>query len=515
GNRVVRVDGNSPQVFSKPQGLDVGNATALLPRGGMAWVGGERGLAHVASGRATPMLAEGDRSLRGVSGIVQRENGELWLNGADGVTRIPAEEVAHALRDTTYRVHVEQFDYRDGLDGIAPQIRPLPSAVEGPDGRVWFVTASSILWIDPRFVHRNALAPPIAITALEADGRVFSTDSTVVLPRRTTAMHIRYTALSLAIPERVHFRYQLDGADESWQDGGTRREVSYTNLGPGTYRFHLSASNDDGVWNRTGVALTVVIPPTFSQTRTFTLLCLVAGGMVLWLLFQIRQRSVLHAARARFDVTLAERTRIAQELHDTLLQSFLGITLQLHGVKRLLGTRPADATVLLSRTIRDADAAVQDARLAVWDIRSPSDERKSLAQSLADVAHEAIGDSPIGVTVELRGTPRPVSRELQSVVLRVGREALINAVKHAAPRTVQLRLTFENDALRLFVHDDGLGFTPENAEQSRAGGHWGLVGMRERAASAGGTFAVESVPGEGTTVKLILPLPAGAMMTDL
>ena len=505
-SRVVQVRGDSARTFATAQGLTVGNVTALVPLGDSAWVGGEFGLAQVTRNRVTRILAEGNRPFRGVSGIVQREQGELWLNGADGITRIPVDEVAHALRDTAYRVRAELLDSRDGLDGIAPQLRPLPSAVAGSDGRIWFVSGSSIFWIDPRAVHRNTLAPPVGITALEADDHVFSADSTPMLPRGTTAVRIRYTALSLAIPERVRFRYKLDGIDKTWQDGGVRREASYANLGAGKYGFRVIASNDDGVWNEAGAVLTFVIPPTFVQTRTFAALSVISAGMLLWILFQYRQRRVVQAMRARFDVTLAERTRIAQELHDTLLQNFMGITLQLHTVERLLGARPSDAAAMLSRAIAHAQSAVREARRAVWNMRSPQLAAQSFTEALADVGRTAIGDRAIELRVDVSGTPQPLSADVENVLLRVTGEAVTNSVAHAEPSEIAIKLIYQRASIGLSVRDDGLGFSTERADCAEQSGHWGLVGMKERAAAVNGTIDIASTMGEGTIVTLVVPI---------
>lgn len=505
-DRLVKVDGDSARLFTSAHGLHVGNVTALRPGGKALWIGGELGLMHFARGRFSEMRSGGGEALRGVSGIVQRAEGELWINGADGITRIPAIELARALGDTTYHPRHERFDFRDGVDGTALQIRPLPSAVEGTDGRLWFATSSSIVWIDPRSVRRNALAPPVVIRALEAADHSFPSSDTLILPRRTRALRINYTALSLAIPERVRFRYLLVGSDKSWQDGGPRREAFYTNLGPGTYEFHVAASNEDGVWNEAGAAMAIVIPPTFMQTRWFLLLCAVAASAVVWLLIQLRHRQLTNALHARFDVTLAERTRIAQELHDTLLQSFGGITLQLHAVRKLLVSRPTEAIALLSRTIVQADATMHDARNVVSDMRSPELDALELPEALASAAREAVDGAPIALRLTTSGSRRRLPRATEIVALRVGREAVTNAIKHAAPTAIEVDLRYEPRALVLRVCDDGRGFQRDEPERARSGGHWGIVGMRERALAAGGTVEIASTPHHGTMVSLTLPL---------
>jgi hypothetical protein len=306
---------------------------------------------------------------------VETTDGDLWLNGADGVTRVSAVELRRAIRDAGYQAQAERFDFRDGMGGSAPQVRPLPSAIEGTDGRLWFSWEFGAAWVDPRRVARNVLPPPVHVRALMAGGRRYEATGGVTLPARTTALDIEYTALSLTVPEHVRFRYRLlgDNADTAWQDVGTRREAVYTNLGPGTYRFHVIAANDDGVWNTRGATLNVTIPHTFVQTRAFVALCASVAGCAAWLLLRWRHRRVADAIRARFDATVAERMRIARELHDTLLSEVAGIAMRLDAAaKRAATGRGEDASGLAA--LRDAaHRTLDNARGAVVAMRASAD----------------------------------------------------------------------------------------------------------------------------------------------
>jgi signal transduction histidine kinase/ligand-binding sensor domain-containing protein len=506
-NRLARAAGSSVRVYSAREGLDVGAVTALLVRGGRVWAGGVGGVAVLdpeRGGRFRPLRVSG-APLRGISGIVQAADGDLWLNGVAGVARVPAAELRRALRDPAHRVRVERFDLRDGLAGSAPQVRPLPSAVAGTDGRLWFTSGGGVAWIDPRRIRRNVHPPPVRILSLQAGGQEYPPARRVVLPRRTTELQVAYTAPGLAAPDRVRFRYRLLGGAAGWQDAGTRREAIYTNLGPGSYRFHVVAANEDGVWNREGATLDVVIPPTFVQTRAFLALCALAAAAALWLLARWRQQRVADRLRARYDATLAERMRIARELHDTLLQGFTGVSLHVHAARRLVESRPADAARLLARAAAAADATLLDARHGVWDMRVAELESRDLPDALAAAAAGVIDERPIQLRFVVRGERRRLAHAVEVTALRIGREAVANAVEHAGPGRVEVVLEFGPRHLRLRVRDDGSGFVPEDAEAARRSGHWGIAGMRERAARMGGTLTVESVPGS-TLVSLVLPV---------
>ena len=513
-NRLVRVEGDVSRTFTTADGLRVGNILAIQVRGQHLWIGGERGVAQLSQGRFVPLTGVDGDTFLGSSGIVETPGGELWLNGARGVTRIGAEEVRAALRDPTHRVRFERLDFHDGLDGVPSQIRPLPTAIEGSDGRLWFVTGTAVMWLDPRSVFRNLLPPPVQIQSLAAGDSTYSPGGTVSLPARTTAMQINYTALSLSVPERVHFRYQLVGSDTGWIDVGTRREAYYTNLRPGTYRFRVIAANEDGVWNEAGASMQFLIPPTFAQTPWFFALWALAAAAATWLAYRLRVRRVASAIRARFDATLAERTRIARELHDTLLQEFIGITLHLQGVRRMLPVHPNDAATALSNVLSRADTTLVEARNMVTDMRTGGTERQDLADALTEAARNAVMGTTIVVQLRVCGEPRRLPRLLELTTLRIAREAVVNAVKHAAPRRVDIVLAYMRSDLRLRVRDDGCGLSPSEANVAPNNGHWGIVGMRERATSLGGALEIAGTLGRGTVVSLSLPT-AGVHSADL
>ncbi|MEO8336525.1 MAG: two-component regulator propeller domain-containing protein [bacterium] len=508
-NRVEMVGSHSIREYGSAAGLRIGNVLAILPHGDDAWVGGELGFGVLRQGRYVAITGAGAESFRGVSGIVETANGDVWLNGADGITRLPAIELAHAAGDSSHRVAFERFDYRDGIDGTPPQVRPLPSAIAGRDGRLWFSTNTSVLWIDPASIRRNRLRPPVEILSVDAGGASHPASRALELPRRTTAVQINYTALSLSIPERVRFRYQLSGTDTTWQEAGNRRVAYYTGIAPGVHRFRVVAANEDGVWNDEGATMDIEIPPTFAQTNWFIALCALAAMVAIWMLFVIRHRQVARAIQARFAVTLEERTRIARELHDTLLQNFTGVTLQLYAVQSMLTARSHEASAGLGRAIADADVALREARYMVWDMRLPELDQYDLPDALAASARSIVAPSGIDFQLTVVGNRRRVARAVEVTAFRIGREAVVNAVRHAKARRLELTIDFAPDTLTLGVRDDGCGFSEADADYARTAGHWGLAGMRERAAEMNGRFTIDSPEDGGTLVAVVLPLDGG------
>jgi signal transduction histidine kinase len=333
------------------------------------------------------------------------------------VTRVPAAELRRALGDPAYRVRAERFDYRDGVDGTPAQVRTLPTAVEGSDGRLWFTTTAGLAWVDPARVRRNAVAPVVRIRSLVAGGRRDPIAGTrVALPERTTALQIAYTATSLAVPDRVRFRYRLVGLDTAWQDAGARREAFYTNLAPRAYRFEVSAANDDGVWSAAPAALDVVIPPTFVQTNAFLALCAAAAGGAVWALAVWRQRRAVAAVRVRAEAAVAERLRVARELHDTLLTDVAGLRMQLDAAARAAG--PAGVAPSLVATLGEqASRALVNARRAVVDMRASVDAPGLVADQLAEAARRCSRTRPCRRTSRTRGRragTRPPSRPRRS-----------------------------------------------------------------------------------------------------
>jgi PAS domain S-box-containing protein len=287
-NTILVMDGTSVRTFSARDAIQVGTVKAITGRDRHIWIGGEDGLAVWEGDRFRAVVpADGD-TFHGVSGIQEDSGGDLFLSEKRGVVFFPATEVAKILKDPSARVQYQLFDVHDGLPGAVQQTPPYPTAVQGTDGRIWFSASAGVASINPAHIPRNLLPPPVVIRSITANGTRYTSPSGLRLPPRTRDLTIDYTALSLAIPERVRFRYKLEGSDTQWQDAGVRRQAFYTNLSPREYRFRVIASNNDGVWNEAGASLSFVIAPAWYQTIWFRGFYVLAFFTLLWAGYKMR-----------------------------------------------------------------------------------------------------------------------------------------------------------------------------------------------------------------------------------
>jgi len=501
--RLAVFEGDRFRTFSDKDGIAAGHVMTVYEHGPHLWIGGEFGLQVFAAGRFRKINVADEAKFRGISGIVETANGDLWLNAANGIVHIPASEVQHALEDSTYLARSEAFDYLDGLTGTSAGLRARPTAVQGTDGRLWFSLASGVVWIDPNHLRKNSVAPPVYISSVSAGGKEYLTPGALNLPMRTTNIQIAYTALSISVPERVRFRYKLDGVDKDWQDPGSRRQAFYTNLGPGPHRFQVLASNNDGVWNETAAKLEFNIAPAFYQTNWFLLICGAAFACILWAAYQWRIRQVAAHLDSQFEERLVERTRIAQDLHDTLLQGILSASMQLHVANDQLAVdSPAKRIVI--RVLDLMRQVVDDGRNAVRGLRSSIAESDDLEQALSRIPQEFAPQQPIDFRVIVEGQARPLHPLIRDEVYRVGHEALANAFRHSQASGIEVELEYDDSQLRVLVRDNGCGIDPEVLRSGRDG-HWGLSGMRERAERIGARVKVWSRPAGGTEVELSVP----------
>jgi len=353
--------------------------------------------------------------------------------------------------------------------------------------------------IDPERIETNSHPPPVVIEQVRIDDQSFAPSERLELPAGTTHLDLYYTASSFIAPEKVRFKYKLEGFDNDWIDSGTRRIAYYTNLRPGSYTFRVIASNNDGVWNQTGATFSLYLKPYFYQTYWFYAVCLLALGMLAWLLFRLRVRGM----QAQFRAVLAERTRIAREIHDNLAQEMAGLSVQLEVVAR---TMPAGADAAISSLDRarwQVRHGIAEARRYVWELRSPALENNDLPTALTETARRLTHDTPIQAQVEVNGTFRPLAQLVEGNLLRIGQEAINNAVKHAQAQRILVNLVFDTKRVQLIVRDDGRGF---NHQANGSDGHFGLIGMKERAEQMGGTLSIESTDGSGTEVVADVPI---------
>jgi ligand-binding sensor domain-containing protein/signal transduction histidine kinase len=500
---LVMIDGDATKVFAAGDGLDLGNVSALKQGSHTIWVGGDRGLASFNGNHFQALGVEGE-ALRGIVGIIETADGSLWVHAVSGVLHFSATEVAHALADPAYRMRYRLFDFLDGLPSGKTPLRPLPTAVESSDGRLWFATLNGAAWIDPKRIATNVLPPSVVIESLAVGDDRFPVTSGLKLPERTKQIEIDYTALSLSVPERVRFRYRLDGVDGNWQDAGARRQAIYTNLGPGDYRFHVVAANEDGIWNETGAALDFKIAPAYYQTWWFRALFVILAAVVIWLLFYWRTLRVLSHMRERLEERHNERARIARELHDTLLQSIQGLMLRFQTVADEMPAG-SEARTAMERALDRADEVLDEGRDRVSDLRSSIDSGEDLAQAFTTIGEQMATEHGVEFRVLVEGEEQGLDADVSDEVFRIGREALVNAFHHAHAASIEIEIAFETETLRVRVRDDGVGIDAGILEAGRRPDHWGLPGMRERALRIGARLDLWGGAGSGTEVELRVP----------
>ncbi len=500
--RVAVLEGDMATVYADSNGLHIGNVTALHAKRSRVWVGGDFGLAVFDGKGFRAVTTESASAFDSVTGLVETQDGDLWINSRGGIVHLTAAEAVRAATDASYRPRGEVFNSLDGVEGSSARLRPLPSAVEGTDGKLWFLTDQGLYSIDPGRIHRNPVPPPVVIERLAVGDRTFVPAGDVRLAPGTTAVRIDYVGLSLTLPEKVRYRYKLDGVDKDWHDAQGRRQASYTDLGPGRHRFRVTAANNDGVWNETGAAVEFLIPPTFMQTGWFIALCVTGVALLVWVSVMVRVRQVSTRMRERFAVRLAERERIARELHDTLLQSTQGLILRFQAVVNRF--EPGDPThTLLNETLDRADVELAEARDRVQDLRESADPSRGLADAWMDIGKELAQGQPTKFSVVLEGRQRTLQPVVKDEVYRIGREALLNAFRHAKATTIEVQVIYGETEFRLRIRDDGVGVDEAVAKTGTAG-HWGLQGMRERANRIGGHLDIWSRPGAGTELELMI-----------
>jgi signal transduction histidine kinase/ligand-binding sensor domain-containing protein len=476
------------------------------------WAGGAGGLALIDHSHFRAIRPAGVDSLGDVTGIVDAGSYGLWLNTADGVIRVSSAEVDRAVRDPSYRFQWERFDSSDGLPGHSEAIYPYPKAVEGTDGRIWFTATKGVAWIDPKKIPRNALPPPVSITSVSANGSDFVQLAGLRLPANADTVQINYSALSLSVPERVRFRFKLDGIDKDWQDVGTRRQAFYNNVGPGLHTFRVIASNNDGVWNETGAILEFSILPAYYQTTWFRALVLTAFATLLWAAHRYRLRQVAYEFEARLQERVNERTRIARDLHDTLLQSFHGLLFRFQAATNRLPD--SDVKKQFESAIGQAARAITEGRDAVQNLRASAVVTNDLGEAIGTLGKELaaaqVSDAnapPAVVEVSVEGTPRDLHPILRDDIYRIAGEALRNAFRHSRAHYIEVEIRYDDTRLQVRVRDDGKGIDQKMLDEPREG-HFGLPGMRERAGLIGARLDVWSNPGLGAEVELTVPAAA-------
>ena len=346
--------------------------------------------------------------------------------------------------------------------------------------------------------------PPVHVEQIVADHKIYLPGGGVRLPAHTRDVEIDYTALSFTVPQKVRFRYRLEGRDPDWQEAGSRRQAFYTDLRPGAHRFRVIAANNSGVWNETGDTLEFSLAPAYYQTDWFRAWCVVAVFATLWGLYRLRLYQLSREFNAQLEGRVEERTRVARELHDTMLQSFQASLAQMQAARNLFSRRSDHALENLDEAITMAAGAIAEGRNAVADLRSSTEIRKDLAGELRILGGELAAGGAAMFRLVVEGAPRDLNPVIQDEISRIVGEALRNAFKHARAQHIEAEVQYSEQRLRLQVRDDGVGMASQILERGRSN-HYGLGGMRERAEKIGATLEIWSAAGTGTEIDLSIP----------
>jgi signal transduction histidine kinase/streptogramin lyase len=462
---------------------------------GSIWFGTQAGVSRLSDGRFRSYTAHEGLFQNVIYRIIEDDRENFWMSSDRGIFTVERQRFLDFDQGKLRSLPCVSYGLADGMKAVQCEGGNQPAGARSRDGKLWFPTASGVTMVDPPRIARNLRPPPVFIEQVRIGKQLLNPRVSVRLPPGEREFTFYYTALSFVAPEKIRFKYKLEGLDEQWVDAETRRLAFYNEIPPGAYRFHVIACNSDGVWNETGATFAFSLAPHFYQTAWFYALgalAIVIGG---WSFHRHRMRR----AQSEFALVLAERTRIARDLHDTLAQGFAGIAFQLEAVATKLAAAPAQAQQHLHLALQMVRHSLTEARRSVMNLRSAALDTGDLSNALAETARQMAADKPVDVQLKISGMARPLPSKIENDLLHIGQEAITNSLKYSRATRIQVELDFAPATVRLRVRDDGQGFNPEQTaghEQT----HFGLLGMRERAKQMGATLSIRSQPGQGTEI---------------
>jgi len=482
-----------------PGGAPVRDVDALYRDSeGLLWIGGVgSGLRLLKDGRIFQYYIKDGLFDDEIYGFAEDHFNRLWMACSRGIFSVDRKDLLRFAAGEIRSFLSNPYSPTDGLRTIECKPGVQPAVWQMSDGDLWFSTIRGLLVIDPKRLQRNLQPPEVVIEGVTVNGQREQPADIEKMPPGRKNLEFRYTGLAFFLPARLTFSYMLEGFDKGWIDAGTRREADYTNLPPSKYRFRVQACNIDGTCNEAGSAVDFVLAPHFYQRPWFIPLAIVLAGLAAWLAYQRRVQRL----KQRFGIILAERARIARELHDTLIQGFSGVTMEMQALANRLAGREDRST--LNEIIGDAGTCLKEARRSVAGLRSTGSAGSGLSGAIEQSARQLTEAADVRLRLRLDRAPEGLAAEVEYNLLRIAQEALSNSVKHSGAHTIEVVLNTA-DGVRLSVKDDGTGFPP-GSEDSGEPGHYGLIGMKERAAHIGAEFEIESQPGRGTKVCVTVP----------
>ena len=506
-------DGAIRASFREADGVGAGRVSHLrLDQDAALWAATAGGLSRIKNDRIATLTTANGLPCNGIHWTLADADRSLWLMTACGLVRIAPPELAAWITDPDHPIKGTVFGSADGVQTHSTAIGFNPPAARLPDGRLWFASSSGIGVVDPAHLPFNALAPDVLIERVVADRTpvdwAMIADGAVQLPPGVRDLQIDYTATSLVAPDRMRFRYMLEGYDRDWQDVGTRRQAFYTDLKPGEYGFRVIAANNSGVWNDAGASIHIAIAPAYYQTTWFLALSVVTALTLMWSAYRVRIRIIekhqheISALNERLmKAQEQERIRIAGELHDGVMQHMLAVTMMLGTAKR----RIADASDARPTLDKISDKLIEvgnDIRRLSHDLHPPILQEAGLSQAVRAYCEQFSASSGIPVLCEAGDGLDALSRGAALALFRIMQEAVGNAAKHAQAARISVQLMRSGDVVMLSVSDDGAGFDRNRLNTS---GGLGLIMMRERAGQLNGTFEFNTEPGRGTAIRVLIP----------
>jgi signal transduction histidine kinase len=470
------------------------------PSGGI-WFGTRgAGVFWLQDGNLTNFTTKHGLASNNVYQILEDRRGNLWLSGPSGVSAVSREDLKKSTHDPSHRPAVSLYGTSEGMETNQTNGGVQPAGAITASGEIWFPSTRGAVRIATAQDARSNV-PPVLIEHVFADGKESALGDAMEVGPGEGRLEIHYTAVRLRSSDRIRFRYMLEGFENKWTEAGGRRTAYYTNLPAGPYRFRVAAYEVDDPRYPSEAAIGIRLLPRFYETPWFIALCavvLAAAGLVGY-------RLHVGQIHARFAAVLAERNRLAREMHDTLIQGCVGVSTLLDAAVSLRASAPEMTGELLEQAQTQVRASVDEARRAVWNLRHENSKGGGLVSALEGLAQQVQLASGVPVDCQTTGKPVALDAGVEHDLVMIAKEAVLNAVHHGRPQKVVLTSCFDPGQLKVRVTDDGCGFDP-SLEAGKPGEHYGMVGMSERAKLIGGTFQLESTPGKGTEVSLAVPL---------
>ena len=500
GDKTVRYDQN--------KGLPERSVDLHQDSTGTLWIasyGG--GLTRLRDGRLKTITTKDGMPNNILAGMLEDSRGDLWVSSTQNIFRIGLKELNDLADGKISSILPVAYGVAEGMRSSESDVGS-PAGLETNDGRIWFPTMRGVVAIDPS--AGNHLPPPVVLEEAWANKLPLMGKGPSSIPPGNSTLDFRFTALSFSDPDKLRFKYRLEPFDKDWVDVGTHRTAHYTNMGPREYSFHVVAANSYGIRSDQEASVRFVLQPHVYQTNWFRALCGAIFLAMLWAAYQFRIRQLAHQFNIRLEERISERTRIARDLHDTLLQSFQGLVFRFQAARYHLPDRPEEASDALDTALVSADQAIAEGRGAIQQLRSGSSQESNLEQMLLAMGRELAasqngGDSTPSLRVIVEGNRRAKRAIIREEVYRIARELLRNAYRHARARNIEAELRYDDDAFLLIVRDDGKGIDPKVLKDHGRAGHWGLPGMYERAEGMGARLDIWGEPGAGTEVRLKVP----------